>query len=29
MRSLDLPKPRMIDVAVPAHQRLGLDIHQA
>lgn len=29
MDSLDLPKPRLIDVAVPANQRLGLDIQQA
>jgi sulfur dioxygenase len=29
MGSLDLPKPRLIDVAVPANQRLGLDVQQA
>ncbi len=29
MNSLDLPKPRLLDVAVPANQRLGLDIQQA
>lgn len=29
MAALDLPKPRLIDVAVPANQRLGLDIQQA
>lgn len=29
MGSLDLPKPRLIDIAVPANQRLGLDIQQA
>jgi sulfur dioxygenase len=28
MGSLDLPKPRLLDVAVPANQRLGLDIQQ-
>jgi sulfur dioxygenase len=26
MDSLDLPKPRLIDIAVPANQRLGLDV---
>jgi len=29
MNSLDLPKPRLLDVAVPANQRLALDIQQA
>lgn len=29
MESLHLPKPRLLDVAVPANQRLGLDIQQA
>lgn len=29
MNSLDLPKPRLLDVAVPANRRLGLDIQQA
>jgi len=29
MNALDLPKPRMMDVAVPANRRLGLDIQQA
>ena len=28
MNSLDLPKPRLLDVAVAANQRLGLDIQQ-
>ena len=28
MDSLDLPKPHLIDVAVPANQRLGLDVQQ-
>lgn len=27
MNRLDLPKPKLIDVAVPANQRLGLDHH--
>lgn len=29
MNSLQLPKPRLIDIAVPANQRLGLDVQQA
>jgi sulfur dioxygenase len=29
MDSLHLPKPRLLDIAVPANQRLGLDIQQA
>jgi hypothetical protein len=29
MNSLDLPTPRLLDVAVPANRRLGLDIQQA
>jgi sulfur dioxygenase len=29
MAALNLPKPRLLDVAVPANQRLGLDIQQA
>jgi glyoxylase-like metal-dependent hydrolase (beta-lactamase superfamily II) len=29
MAELNLPKPKMIDVAVPANRRLGLDIQQA
>lgn len=29
MGTLDLPKPRLLDVAVPANRRLGLDIQQA
>ncbi len=29
MADLHLPKPKMIDVAVPANRRLGLDIQQA
>lgn len=29
MGELDLPKPRLLDLAVPANRRLGLDIQQA
>lgn len=29
MQALDLPRPRLIDVAVPANRRLGLDPHAA
>ncbi len=29
MNALDLPTPRLLDVAVPANRRLGLDIQQA
>jgi sulfur dioxygenase len=29
MGELKLPRPRMIDVAVPANQRLGQDVHEA
>jgi hypothetical protein len=29
MAELHLPKPKLIDVAVPANRRLGLDIQQA
>jgi sulfur dioxygenase len=28
MDSLNVPKPRLIDIAVPANQRLGLDVPQ-
>jgi hypothetical protein len=29
MDSLNLSKPRLIDIAVPANQRLGLDIRHS
>ena len=29
MSELGLPKPRLIDIAVPANRRLGLDVHEA
>ncbi len=29
MAGLNLPKPRLIDVAVPANRHLGLDVHAA
>jgi sulfur dioxygenase len=29
MAELHLPRPRLMDIAVPANQRLGLDVHEA